>query len=91
MYAVIFIAEIKRLDAEYETTASRMRDLAMEQYGCTKFTACTEADREIAISYWPSREHIKAWHNDPEHQSAQRLGRERWYKSYQVQTTKVLD
>lgn len=29
MYAVIFKAEIKRFDAEYDKTARRMRELAM--------------------------------------------------------------
>lgn len=90
MYAVIFKAEINKLDSEYSATAERMRDLAIKEYGCTEFTACTEGDNEIAISYWPSQEHIKAWRSNPEHQVAQKLGKEKWYKSYKVQVTKVL-
>ena len=60
MYAVIFKAEINKLDSEYSLMAERMRDLAMKEYGCTEFNACTEGNTEIAISYWPSQEHIKA-------------------------------
>ena len=77
MYAVIFKAEINKLDAEYSKMAERMRDLAIKEYGCTEFTACTEGNSEIAISYWPSLEHIKAWHSNSEHKVAQKLGKEK--------------
>lgn len=90
MYAVIFKATVKELDDEYSTMAERMRDLAMNQYGCTEFTVCTEGSREIAISYWPSMAHIRAWHQNPEHRKAQALGKEKWYASYRVQVTKLI-
>jgi heme-degrading monooxygenase HmoA len=45
---------------------------------------------EIAISYWPSQDNIRAWKNNPEHQKAQAQGKSRWYKSYQVQVVEVL-
>ncbi|MDX1490234.1 MAG: antibiotic biosynthesis monooxygenase [Pseudohongiellaceae bacterium] len=90
MYAVIFKATIKELDAQYSEMAERMRNLAISEYGCTEFTACTEGDKEIAISYWPSMEHIKAWHQNPEHKKAQALGKSKWYSSYQVQVTELL-
>ncbi|MDN3485467.1 antibiotic biosynthesis monooxygenase [Pseudoalteromonas sp. APC 3224] len=90
MYAVIFRAKIKELDAQYSKMAERMRTLAINEYGCIEFTACTEGNDEIAISYWPSLEHIKAWHQNPEHKIAQELGKTKWYDSYQVQVTEVL-
>lgn len=90
MYAVIFKAEINELDSEYSAMAKRMRELAMQEYGCTEFTACNEGGYEIAISYWPTQEHIKAWHRNPEHQRAQKLGKEKWYKSYRVDITKII-
>ena len=89
MYAVIFSAKTKQIDDEYSTVANNMRSLAIEKYGCTDFTAVTEGDKEIAISYWPSQEHIQAWKNDPYHIKAQRLGQERWYSEYKVQAVKV--
>ena len=89
MYAVIFIAEINELDQSYADTAVRMRELAMSKYGCTDFTAVTQGDREIAISYWQNEDQIKAWKTDPEHREAQEMGRTRWYKSWQVQVVKV--
>lgn len=90
MYAVIFRAEINELDPSYSTTAPQIRDLAMSKYGCLDFTAFTEGKEEIAISYWPSLEHISAWNNDPEHKEAQKRGREIWYKNYNVQIVKVV-
>ncbi|WP_250655913.1 antibiotic biosynthesis monooxygenase family protein [Alkalimarinus coralli] len=90
MYAVIFKAEIAQLDDEYSATAARMRELATSQYGCLEFSACCEENREIAISYWPSLEHIKRWKQDPEHLAAQKQGRNKWYHNYQVQVVELL-
>lgn len=90
MYAVIFKAEINVLDGEYSEMASRLRELALTDYGCTEFTACTEGNQEIAISYWPTVESIQAWKNDALHQQAQRLGAGKWYKSYRVQVVQLI-
>ncbi len=89
MYAVIFRAEVAEVDEQYLSMAQRMRDLAIEEYGCLEFTAVTEGKQEIAISYWESKQQIKAWRENPEHQEAQRLGQSRWYRSYRVQVVKV--
>ena len=70
--------------------ADRMRELAINEYGCIEFTSCTEGNSEIAISYWPNKEAIQAWKNNPEHQQAQALGKSKWYQSYQVQVVEVL-
>ena len=37
------------------------------------------------MSYWNSLEDIQTWHKDAEHQVAQRLGKEKWYKSVSVE------
>lgn len=70
VYVVIFRAMIRKLDSEYFVMASRLSDLAMTEYGCTQFIACTEGEQEIAVSYWPSTDHIKAWHRNPIHLQA---------------------
>ena len=90
MYAVIFRAEISELDEVYAEMAARMRDLAINKYGCVEFTAVAEGNQEIAISYWDDQEQIKAWKQDPEHREAQKLGRSKWYKSYQVQVVEII-
>ena len=90
MYAVIFHAEIAQLDDEYFATAKQMRELAMTHYGCLDFVATTEGEREVAISYWPSLDHIRLWKQNSEHLGAQQQGRARWYKSYKVEVVEVI-
>lgn len=89
MLAVIFRAKIKNLDAEYSAMAQRMRELALNQYGCIEFIACSEGEEEIAISYWETAEQIKLWKQDAEHLNAQQLGQNKWYASYTVQVVEV--
>jgi heme-degrading monooxygenase HmoA len=86
---VIFRARIRSLDDEYSRVAARMRNLAVEQFGCLDFHAVTEGRNEVALSYWPSEEAIKAWKAHPEHVLAQAAGRERWYESYSVQVAAI--
>lgn len=89
MHVVIFRARVRSLDAEYAKVAARMRELALSQFGCLEFQAVTEGQDEVALSYWPSEESIRAWKAHPEHLLAQRAGRERWYESYSVQVAQV--
>jgi heme-degrading monooxygenase HmoA len=90
MYAVIFRAQVNELDDGYSEMAARMRKLAVDKYGCIEFTAVTEGNREIAVSYWEDQDQIEAWKKDPEHRVAQELGRSKWYASYQVQVVKII-
>lgn len=89
MYVVIFRAKIKQLDAEYSTTAARMRELALAEFGCIEFRAVTEGEQEIALSYWPDEISMRAWREHPEHQTAQQLGRERWYEAWSVEVAVI--
>ncbi len=90
MYAVIFTAKINEVDNAYYEMAVQLRDLAINKYGCIEFTAITEGNNEIAISYWQNEEQIAHWKNDAKHLVAQELGREKWYKSYRVQVVKIV-
>ena len=90
MYAVIFKAQINTLDERYSKTAQRMRELAINKYGCTDFVSVTEGNNEIAISYWKNQEQIKKWKQDSEHLVAQEHGRSTWYKSYKVEVVEVI-
>jgi len=90
MYAVIFKAKTKKLDEAYFKIAKRMRELAINEYGCLEFTAVTEGVNEIAISYWESLEQIKKWKQNSEHLVAQRLGKEKWYEEYSVEIVEII-
>lgn len=89
MYAVIFKAKLKLADKAYYDTAKAMRDLAFTDYGCIEFSACMEDDIELAISYWPTLDHITKWKQNPRHRLAQKQGSERWYEWYRVQIVHI--
>ena len=90
MFAVIFRAEVASLDAEYAELATRMRDMAMQDYGCREFASAMEGSSEIAISYWDNEEQIKLWKQNAEHLVAQGKGRTKWYKSYSVEVVEIV-
>jgi heme-degrading monooxygenase HmoA len=89
-YAVIFRAEIRELDSEYAAMAARLRELAIEEYGCAAFYAVTEGRQEVAISYWDSEAQIRHWKQNAEHLVAQENGRSKWYRSYSVEVVEVV-
>lgn len=89
MYVVIFRATVRELDAEYVTTVQRMRELALNEFGCLEFHAVTEGQYEVALSYWPDEASIRAWKNHPEHVLAQQTGKNRWYETYNVQVAEI--
>lgn len=89
MYAVIFKAEIAEFDDEYGALADKLRQLAIEQYGCREFVAVSEGTTEIAISYWDTEKQIKAWKQNSDHLVAQSKGKSKWYKSYSVEIMEV--
>ena len=67
-----------------------MRELAVNEYGCTEFLSVTEGDQEISISYWKEQKDIIDWRQNAEHMAAQELGKSKWYKFYQVQVVEIV-
>lgn len=49
----------------------------------------TRGEIGITVSYWENNEAIIAWKNNLEHTEIRNLGRERWYKKYQLRICKV--
>jgi heme-degrading monooxygenase HmoA len=89
MFVVIFRAKVRQFDADYSALAAQMRELALTQFGCLDFTAVTEGEQEIALSYWPDEASIRAWKQHADHLIAQKLGRERWYAAYSVEIAQI--
>ena len=89
MYIVIFKATIKSLDENYYQTAEKMRQLALNDYGCVRIDSVGDEAQEITLSYWNSEEDILAWKNNSEHLKAQRLGMDKWYESYSVEIARL--
>ena len=90
MYVVIFRAMTQNLDSVYYDTANRLREIAMEKYGCKEFVSVTENGEEITLSYWPNLDAIQNWKKDQDHKEAQKLGRAQWYIDYKVEVVQVL-
>ena len=89
MYAVIFRASTRDPDEEYEATALKLRDLALQSFGCLEFVSLCEGPEEISISYWPDEDSIRAWKAHSEHLLAQEMGREKWYERYLIQIAEI--
>lgn len=89
MYVVIFRATARALDPEYSATAARLRQMALQEFGCLDFVAVTEGNQEVALSYWPDEASIRAWKQQADHLMAQQLGRERWYSGYTVEVAEI--
>ena len=87
-YAVIFTTVVHEDLSGYEVMAKRMEFLAQQQPG---FLGIDSARSEIGItvSYWKTLEAITAWKHHVEHIKAKTLGRKKWYKTYNLQISRV--
>jgi heme-degrading monooxygenase HmoA len=87
-YAVIFSTVRTNVEDGYNEMAERMEHLAKQQEGYLGIeTARNEVG--ITISYWESLDAILKWKNNSEHIIARKLGKELWYKKYQLRICKV--
>jgi glutathione S-transferase len=74
----------------YEQMAQRMVELASTQPGFRGIESVRAADgRGITVAYFDSDEDARNWKQHPEHLEAQRLGRQRWYDSYDLRIATV--
>ena len=98
-FAVIFTSiraedaasiEASSKERTYGQTADEMEALAKTQPGYLGFeTARTEGGLGISVSYWESLEAIRAWKANADHLTAQRFGRDAWYRAYRVRVCRV--
>ena len=90
-YAVIFTsARAPGGEAAYARTAEEMTRLAARQPGYLgQETAHDDGGLGITVSYWESLEAIAAWRTEADHQTAQALGRDEWYRAYSLRIARV--
>lgn len=89
-FAVIFSSLPTDDTAGYEAMAERMLELARTMPGYLGVESVRGADGfGITTSYWQSEEAIAAWQRHGEHLEAQRLGRERWYRCFELRVCRV--
>ena len=90
-YAVVFTSQRTAGEgAEYAATAERMLELARSMPGFLDVESARGDDGiGITVSYWQDLESIRHWREHAEHQTAQQLGRDRWYAWYKLRICKV--
>ena len=88
-YAVIFTSVLGDDTAGYEDMAARMVELASEQPGFLGVDSTRGAGCGITVSYWASTDAVAAWKHQVEHVAAQKAGRERWYRGYEIRVARV--
>jgi len=91
-WAVIFASVRTEGDADrYAQTADEMMALAAEQPGYLGVESVHDAETGagITVSYWESEQAIAGWRAHADHKTAQRLGRERWYRAYRLRVARV--
>ena len=87
-YAVIFTSIKIKEDKGYSNMSDKMVELVSKQDGFIGFESARK-ELGITISYWRDEESIKKWKANLEHQEAQKLGKELWYKQYKIRVAKV--
>ncbi len=74
----------------YTEMSEHMEELARRQPGFVSIDSARDRDGfGITVSYWDSDEAARAWKEVAAHLEAQRLGRDRWYDSYQIRIADV--
>lgn len=92
MVTVIFRSRLKDPeDADYAAMAPRMLERVRTIPGFVAFQAFESADGErLALGHFESLDAVDAWRRNPEHQQAQRLGREQFYAEYSLEVCEVV-
>ncbi len=89
-YAVIFTSLRTEECEGYAEMAIQMLELAKEQPGFLGVESAREdSGLGVTVSYWEDEASISVWKRQMDHQAAQRLGKDEWYKSYTVRVSKV--
>jgi len=70
--------------------SARMQELARQQPGFLDIESFRSPDgKGVTISYWEDLPAIQDWKQNPEHLTAQRLGKQHWYQDYTVEVAKI--
>jgi heme-degrading monooxygenase HmoA len=90
-FAVIFTSQRTPEDRGYDVMAARMVELAAAQPGFLGVESVRDAGGlGITVSYWRTRDDIRAWRQHAEHRVAQETGKRVWYADYRLRICEVL-
>jgi heme-degrading monooxygenase HmoA len=92
MIAVIFEVWAADRDA-YLDIAADLRPILENMDGflsIERFESLTEKGKILSLSFWRDEEAVKAWRNQPEHQTAQKAGRGGIFRDYRLRVAQVM-
>ncbi len=91
-YAVIFTSTRTRDDDGVSAMGAKIVELASKQPGYIGIESVRdERGHGITISYWKSLEAIKKWRENIEHSYARDMGKTKWYGSYALRVSKIIN
>jgi heme-degrading monooxygenase HmoA len=92
MVVTLFRSRLTSLAGDdYTAMAGEMLVRARTYPGFVAMKNFTSDDGErLTVVWWESDELQSAWRRDERHREAQKLGRERWYHYYHVETAEVM-
>lgn len=88
MVVIVFRTKLRKdvVPQELERLGVRMYQLASEMPGFVSYKDFAAPDGEsVSIVEFESLETLAAWRHHPEHEEAQRAGREKFFTEYRVQ------
>ncbi|HWU60610.1 MAG TPA: antibiotic biosynthesis monooxygenase [Ensifer sp.] len=89
-YVVCFSSQRTEGDNGYGDMADAMEQLARQQPGFLGVESARGADGfGITNSFWRDEDSIRAWKRNLDHLVAQRLGRQEWYRTYEMRIARV--
>jgi heme-degrading monooxygenase HmoA len=84
-YAVIFTSIRTEGDNGYDAMSDKMFAMASQMEGFIGAESVRHPDGfGMTVCYWQTLEGIKRWKQDAEHQLAQQMGRDKWYRQYKT-------
>ena len=90
-YAAIFRIQLaKGIDVPFTAMLTSMSGIAKGQPGYLGEDSVANADGYlIGICYWRTAKDVANWKQNTQHLAAQKLGKEKWFKHYELQIAKV--
>jgi len=91
MVVVLFRSKLVDAPEGYSEMAAEMEALARTMPGFVDVKAYAAEDGErLTIVRWQDQETLRQWREQVRHRTAQRMGREHWYRYYRMEVAEVV-
>ena len=92
MVVVLFHSRLTgQAGEDYAAMADEMLARARGMPGFVSFRHYEgEGGERLDVIHWRDEASLAAWRDDPRHRAAQKLGRERWYTSFEIEVAQLV-